>query len=93
MLSLMKLFMKVSFLNCSKVQNESNFDSLRQWREGPGDLPSAALAVWSSLVEYAISSGGFLPGCDASLKTFAVLKGFLHCEAADKGHITNMFLG
>lgn len=37
MLSFTKLFMKVSLLHCLKIQKESNFDSLRQWQEGPGD--------------------------------------------------------
>lgn len=31
--------------------------------------------------------------CGASLETFAFLKGFLHNGTADKGHITNAFLG
>lgn len=33
------------------------------------------------------------PAYDAALGTFAFLKGFLGYEAADKGHIMNMFLG
>lgn len=48
MLSFTKLFMKVSFLNCSKVQNKSNFDSLRQEQEGRGDLRRAVSAVGGS---------------------------------------------
>lgn len=35
MLSFMKLFMKVSFLDCWEIQKESNFDSFRQPRERP----------------------------------------------------------
>lgn len=93
MLSFMKLFMKVSFLNCSKIQKEPNFDSLRQWQEGPGDLRSAASDRGGSLVENAISFLRFSSSLWCFVGNFAFLKGFLRCEAADKGHITKMFLG
>lgn len=41
-LSFTKPFMKVSLLDCWKIQKESNFGSLRQWQEGPGGVPHAA---------------------------------------------------
>lgn len=69
MLSFMKLFMKVSFLNGSKIQKEPNFDSLRQQQEGPGDLRSADSAGEALLLKMQFLFREFLPACDASLET------------------------
>lgn len=82
--------MKASFPNRSKIQKESNLDSLRQRSEGPGELrrPREALS-WQ--MQFLLPE--FPQGPSAWLEMVAVLKGFLHEEAAAKGHITSMFLG
>lgn len=72
----MKLFMKVSFLNCSKIQKESNFDSLRQRQEGHSVPPGAALTTEALLLKMQFLFWEFLPAYDAALETLPVWKDF-----------------
>lgn len=92
-LSFMKLYMKVSFLNCSKIQKEPNFDSLRQRHEDPGDLPHAATAREALLLKMQFFFGEFLPAYDASSETLPFWKDFFTVKQLTKVILQICFWG